>query len=329
MEIHTDEKPWDLLVVVLLTGILIPIIVFAPDSVLRPVLGLPFLLFFPGYALISSLFPEEQGLDHVERLALSFGLSIALTPLVGLLLNYVWNITLTSILTSLSVLILCLCALSYLRRISIPQEERFDVNINIEQPNWSEYDTIDKLLAVGTVVLLISSVVLAAYIITTPRTGERFTDFYVLGPGGMADDYPTSLSINQSGHVILGTVNREHRDMDYHMVIRAASTNYESHQDLEDEGDIETGLEIFFDSQNMTDEEIPEDYNMTLSPSTTYFTGFTLSHEEKFTKHLNYTLEEPGLYMVQFLLFRTEEFTLDDTEPYRNLHLWVTVTEEG
>lgn len=331
MEIHTKEKPWDLLVVISLTLILIPIIIFLPDSILRPVLGLPFLLFFPGYSLVSTLFPEEQGLDHIERLALSFGLSIALTPLVGLLLNYVWNITLTSILTSLSILILALCALSYLRRTSIPLEERFDVNIKIEQPNWSEYDTIDKLLVLATVVLLISSMVLAAYIITTPRTGERFTEFYILGPHGMADDYPTRLSVNQTGHVILGTVNREHRDMDYLMVVRTAYTDYDSHQEdvIEDQGeeDLQAGVEIYFDI-NMTVEDIPDDHNLTLSPATTYVQEFTLAHEERSMKHLNFSLEEPGLYMVQFLLFKPEEFTPDDTEPYRNLHLWVTVMGE-
>lgn len=332
MEIHTDDRPWDLMFVALVTVLLVAIIALAPDSIWRTILGLPFLLFFPGYALISTLFPEQEGLDHVERVALSFGLSIALTPLVGLLLNYVWKITLTSILTSLSLLIFALCASAYYRRISIPQEERFDVNIKIDRPNWGEYDTVDKLLVVATVILLISSAVLAAYIIVTPRTGERFTEYYILGPHGMADDYPTELQVNQSGHVMIGAVNREHREMDYLMVVRAGATDHESHEDLEDliedeEGE-SVGVEIYFDLENMTVVDMPEDNNLTLSPSITYTAEFTLGHGERSTRHLNYSFEEPGLYMVQFLLFKPEEFAQDDQDPYRNLHLWVTVTEE-
>jgi uncharacterized membrane protein len=45
-------------------------------------------LFFPGYTLISALFPRKDSLSGVERLALSFGLSIAVVPLIGLILNY-------------------------------------------------------------------------------------------------------------------------------------------------------------------------------------------------------------------------------------------------
>jgi uncharacterized membrane protein len=52
-------------------------------------------LFFPGYVFITALFPEKKELDNLERLALSLGLSIAIVPLIGLLLNYTpWGIRL-------------------------------------------------------------------------------------------------------------------------------------------------------------------------------------------------------------------------------------------
>jgi len=43
-------------------------------------------LFLPGYTLIATLFPRKDDLDGIERVALSFGLSIAITPLLGLAL---------------------------------------------------------------------------------------------------------------------------------------------------------------------------------------------------------------------------------------------------
>jgi len=35
------------------------------------------------------------------------------------------------------------------------------------------------------------------YVIVTPKQGEKFTEFYILGPEGMADDYPTDLAVGE------------------------------------------------------------------------------------------------------------------------------------
>jgi uncharacterized membrane protein len=51
------------------------------------VFGSVFVLFLPGFSLIKALFSTKE-LDNVERLALSIGLSLALVPMAGLLLNY-------------------------------------------------------------------------------------------------------------------------------------------------------------------------------------------------------------------------------------------------
>lgn len=75
----------------------------------RYVLGAIFVLWLPGYSLIKALFPSgatneksSGSLDSVERIALSMGLSLALVPMVGLLLNYTpWGIRLTPIVLSL------------------------------------------------------------------------------------------------------------------------------------------------------------------------------------------------------------------------------------
>jgi hypothetical protein len=84
-----------------------------PLVYLRYVLGAIFILWLPGYALIRALFPQklplsgsfessEKSLDLIERAALSLGVSIALVPIVGFLLNYTpWGITLTPIILSL------------------------------------------------------------------------------------------------------------------------------------------------------------------------------------------------------------------------------------
>ena len=81
---------WDLVLIGLFT-ILSVVFILSPvlsGTIPRTVLGLFLVLFLPGYAIIASLFPKQDDLDGIERLALSFGLSIAVTPLIGLLLNY-------------------------------------------------------------------------------------------------------------------------------------------------------------------------------------------------------------------------------------------------
>lgn len=93
---------WGTTVLVALTLL----VVFYVDSTLllyvRYVLGGIFILFLPGFLLISVLYPRRE-LDELERLALSIGLSLAIVPLVGLMLNYTpWGITLTPIMVSLA-----------------------------------------------------------------------------------------------------------------------------------------------------------------------------------------------------------------------------------
>jgi len=95
-----------------------------PFVALRWVLGSVFVLFIPGYVTVKALFPRGRELDAIERFALSVGLSLALVPLVGLLLNYTpWGIRLTPIVISLIILTagLAVVALARQHRISVEQ----------------------------------------------------------------------------------------------------------------------------------------------------------------------------------------------------------------
>jgi uncharacterized membrane protein len=91
-----------------------------PLTFVRYVLGSMFVLFIPGYSLIETLYPRESDLTPLERLALSIGLSLALVPLVGLILNYTpWGIRLNPIIISLTLLTLSLLTTSYYRKFSL------------------------------------------------------------------------------------------------------------------------------------------------------------------------------------------------------------------
>lgn len=103
---------------------------FYPIVYIRYVLGTVFVLWLPGYSFIKALFPTEppfktskESLDQVERLALSIGMSLALVPLVGLLLNYTpWGIRLTPIVLSLLLLTTVFSTAAIVREHQIKQK---------------------------------------------------------------------------------------------------------------------------------------------------------------------------------------------------------------
>ena len=116
----------DLVLINVLSALLILVIVFFPNALVRIILGLPFVLFFTGYVLISALFPRKEDLDIIERLAFSVGLSIAITPLIGLVLNYTpFGIRVYSVIFSLFSFILLVSIVAIYRKRTISPRDAF------------------------------------------------------------------------------------------------------------------------------------------------------------------------------------------------------------
>ena len=97
-----EKIPSDLLAAIILAlATLVFTLTPLSDLPVRVPLGLLMVLFVPGYTLIAALFPKIGDLDGIERTALSFGLSIAVVPLIGLGLNYTpWGIRLIPVVVS-------------------------------------------------------------------------------------------------------------------------------------------------------------------------------------------------------------------------------------
>jgi len=197
------------------------LIVSGASGTVRVILGLPFVLFFPGYTLIAALFPAREDLDGVERVALSFGLSIAVVPLLGLALNYTpWGIRLYPILLTLLAFTGVMSALAIYRRKIIDPEKRFIISITVHTTKWGELTRVDKILTVALVGAIIFAVGSLYYVATTPKVGEKFTEFYILGPGGKAEGYPREMKVNEEKEVIVGIVNHEYRPVSYTAEVR-------------------------------------------------------------------------------------------------------------
>jgi uncharacterized membrane protein len=217
----------DLVAIVALSALLIIIIAFLPSNDLRIVLGLPFLLVFPGYTLVAALFPGKTDLGGVERAALSLGLSIAVVPLTGLILNYTpWGIALNPILASVTVFIAVTSIAAWYRRGRLPGEERFAMNFNIGLSQWTVLSGWDRALTALLAVSIVGAIGIISYVVITPTTGEKYTEFYVLGLDGKAEGYPSELKVGDEGRVRLGVVNHEYEDdLTYRVEILVDSNN--------------------------------------------------------------------------------------------------------
>lgn len=289
----TGKKVSSDLFIVMGLVLLTDIFVLTPgisETMIRNILGLPLVLFLPGYALIAALFPAKSDLDGIERVALSFGLSIAVVPLIGLGLNYTpWGITTLPILISLSIFTFIMCGLAYLRRVRLPEAETFEISFRAaalslkDEVMENSESKLDRALTVFLIISILLSVATLAYVVVSPKEGEHFTEFYILGPGGKADNYTTNYTLGQSGTVIVGVVNHEYRPVNYTMEVKLENKS------------------LF----------LPEN-----------LTHINLAHNETWEEPVTLVPPFEGKNMkLEFLLFNETEKSV----PYRDLHLWINV----
>ena len=79
---------------------------------------------------------------------------------------------------------------------------------------------LNKVLSAVLILAILGALGTLAYIIATPEVGERFTEFYILGPEGKATDYPSELKVGEEARVLVGVVNRERETMSYRIEVR-------------------------------------------------------------------------------------------------------------
>ena len=274
--------------VVTLAFIFIP---YLNETIIRSALGLVLVLFLPGYAFIAALFPGEADIGNFERGALSFGLSIALVPLMGFALNYTpWGIRLVPITICLAVFTVVCGLVANARRLQLSPQERFSIDFGhlFREARKgllpAEENRLDRALSIILVVSILTSVGTLAYVIATPKQGEKFTEFYLLGPSGKATDYPTHFALGEQRPVIVGIINHEFRSVTYDLVVQLSNKNH----------------------------------------STTLYTdSAVLDNNQTWEKTVNLKPDQVGTNMTMEFLLYTDG---NHTAPYREAHLWVTVT---
>lgn len=209
----------ELILIVVVTSIL-TLLVELTTGVPRIVLGAVFLLFFPGYSLIAALFPRNGSMQGVERAVLSFVLSVALAVLVAFILNFTpWGIRLESIFVAIASFVVVCALIALLRRRRLPESEQPQLRLHIRIPRWQSGSRLDMAISILLVILILAGAGALYYAVTAPRGEEPFTDFFVLGSGGLAEDYPRQLVFGTQAELLLGIVNHEHQPAKYRIEV--------------------------------------------------------------------------------------------------------------
>lgn len=84
-------------------------------EIFQMIFGGIFVLFVPGFALSYAFFQKEE-IDWIERIALSFGLSIAVVPLLVFYMNRFLGVKIDIVSVSIVILLVTAGAIFYAKR---------------------------------------------------------------------------------------------------------------------------------------------------------------------------------------------------------------------
>ena len=200
-----NRKAFDLVIFSALAAMAMTLALLAPEiGVVRALVGLPLVLFAPGYAIVAAAFPAGR-LGTIERLLFSLGASLAVAALVGLLLHWTalglrpaaWAVALGNI-----TLVAALIALARRWRQPAADTRQRGAGVTLAQGGL-----------LGLAVLLVAGALLIARDGAIQQRATGFTQLWVL---------PNSAT--QIDSVRLGVNNREPGAIGYRLLVTASGT---------------------------------------------------------------------------------------------------------
>lgn len=201
------------------------------------IVGFLFVLFVPGYVIVSTLFPKTSQLDSsrsgrgsitvLERIVLSVLFSIMTTVFVGLGIDVLpvgfdrWPLFI-----SLTLIVGIGAGIATARRQVLPRDHRFTVTA--EQPlstrRWHPLSGSRLQIVLNVAVVL--SVLTAGAAVATDlgRDKSAYTEAYLLSEtengDPVAEDYPTTMTFGEPSELVLGLENHEDKPVDYAVVVK-------------------------------------------------------------------------------------------------------------
>ena len=329
--------PGDLLVVVAYALVAGGLVVVGLPSTLQFLVGIPLALFVPGYTVLAALFPgrpsrnagqvsslsgmarsfsslrsiQQRGVRWGERVALSFGLSLFVVPLLALVLDFATLVFGTDslyhtapIVTILVGFSLVCAAVGLVRRLRLPRAQRFGVPVGYWISDFVGGLTGSPVDALLNVVLILSVLVGAAsmtYALAVPQDGSSATNFYVGTQNGSGDvtlDHPRNLTANQPQQLTVGVQNQEGEPANYSVIVQ---------------------LQRYDGEEVLTRQELKRFSTSTVPENRTWQRQHTVTP----------TLAEDDLRLVYLLYQGDPPQNPTEENAYRSVHLSVNVTSDG
>lgn len=262
-------------------------------QVLQLPLGLAYVLFVPGWCLTAALFARVDDLDDIERVGLGLGLSVAWVSLLALILDRLpWGLRLWPILLGELASCAVFAAVALWRRIRQPAGEAHAPQLDWRPCVWwRRLPRFDRRIYIFCAVALLVATLAAAWIFLVPSPDEFMTEFYILGKGGQAEDYPREAVPGEVLTVTMGIHNLERGTMTYRAEVWAVDP-------WEDLAELVAGPDMF-----------------------------TLVRDQTVEAAVEWAMPWVGQdQMVEFRLYSDEQGP-EPTEPYRLLRLWLNVNE--
>ncbi|MCU4975354.1 DUF1616 domain-containing protein [Halobacteria archaeon AArc-m2/3/4] len=249
----TQLIPVDLAIVVGLL-LIVNISVFAPVIRETP-LRVPFVfvmaLFVPGYAVVSALYPEagtspagdvndakresflearfRPELSGTERVALSFGLSIVIVPMIGFPLTIAMNgVSPTWILLAVTLFSLLATSIAVVRRWNVPEEERFIVpyrewiataktGINHRD---ARADVTLSILLIASIILMIGTIGYAGMMLPQQDQFSSITIDFEEDETTVGEGILNETSSGPNGTFVVDIDNHEYRSIEYTLIVQ-------------------------------------------------------------------------------------------------------------
>jgi len=79
---------------------------------------------------------------------------------------------------------------------------------------------LHKALSIFLIVAIVVALGFIVYMAVTPQEGDKFTEFYILGTEGKAQDYPKQVILGESADILIGVVNHEYQSASYQAKIK-------------------------------------------------------------------------------------------------------------
>ena len=188
-------------------------------SILQGILGIIYALCVPGYLIQLSLFPKREDFNWDGRLALSFGLSIAImAPLALILDQFERGLSLRPMTYTWLGLIFVLVIIAYIRQMSLEPAKRTGLRWELSlREVWAGESKSGRRLLILLSISLLVGLSAGIGLAILPALGSTFTEFYILGEEGMAESYPYTIELPGTTEITIGVRNLEGEDHYYHV----------------------------------------------------------------------------------------------------------------